>query len=189
MGISQKSKQTSFSFILHHSSFKLHPLDFILMRYYYLIISLFSWLGLLLPPIAVKAVENPPNFFPSQELPDFWPPAQELVQEQINLIAAIEQALVSPDPNRVRLVRGQIFLHTFAVDRLLKKYYRIPSVLCSVIPGEFDNVPPVGSLNENQFKASRYYILKRISCHYKARETIHNGADRYQSGSIVLTQL
>ncbi|HEY9853138.1 MAG TPA: hypothetical protein V6D28_26945 [Leptolyngbyaceae cyanobacterium] len=123
------------------------------MRYYFLILSLFSWLGLLLPPTVVKAVENPSNFFPSQELPDFWPPAQELVQDQINLIAAIEQALVSADPNRVRLVRGQILLHTFAVDRLLKRYYQIPSVLCGVIPGEFDSVPPVGSLDENQVKA------------------------------------
>lgn len=123
------------------------------MRYYFLILLISSWLGLLLPPILVKAVENPQNFFPSQELPDFWPPAQELVQEQINLIANIEQVLVSPDPNQVRLVRGQIFLHTFAVDRLLKRYYQIPSVLCGVIPGEFDNVPPIGSLDENQVKA------------------------------------
>ena len=102
-------------------------------------------------PIIAKAAEDSSNFFQPIELPDFWPPAQEIVQEQINLIPRIEQAFVSPDPNQVRLVRGQLLLHLFAVERLLKRYYQQPNFLCEpIIASGLNRLPPIGSLNSEQ---------------------------------------
>ncbi|MBD2184053.1 hypothetical protein H6G03_23785 [Planktothrix sp. FACHB-1375] len=110
-------------------------------------------LGLLSQPLKVLAVEDPSTVFPPSEQPDFWPPAQELVQQQIYLISRIERALLSPDPDRVKAVRGQLFLHTSSVDRLLKSYYPFPNVLCAPTATEnFEDLPAVGSLSAEQVR-------------------------------------
>ncbi|MBD3558582.1 hypothetical protein H6S82_06890 [Planktothrix sp. FACHB-1355] len=120
------------------------------MRYYF---SLLLMLGLLSQPLKVLAVEDPSTVFPPSEQPDFWPPAQELVQQQIYLISRIERALLSPDPDRVKAVRGQLFLHTSSVDRLLKSYYPFPNVLCAPTATEnFEDLPAVGSLSAEQVR-------------------------------------
>ena len=61
---------------------------------------------------------------------EFWPQAYRLVQEQSFLIDRIEEALLSPDPNRVRAAEGQITLHLGAVDRFLRSAYPLPDLLC-----------------------------------------------------------
>lgn len=120
------------------------------MRYYF---SLLLMLGLLSQPLKVLAVEDPSRIFQPSEPPDFWPPAQELVQEQIYLITRIERAILSPDPNQVSAVRGQLFLHTSSVDRLLKDYYQFPNVLCApTATATFDDLPAVGSLSAEQVR-------------------------------------
>ncbi|MFB2919031.1 MULTISPECIES: hypothetical protein [Aerosakkonema] len=120
------------------------------MRHHF---SLLLILGLLSQPLKVLAVEDPSTVFPPSEQPDFWPPAQELVQEQIYLISRIERALLSPDPDRVKAVRGQLFLHTSSVDRLLKNYYQFPNVLCAPTATEsFEDLPAVGSLSASQVR-------------------------------------
>lgn len=114
------------------------------MRHY---LSLLLMLGVLSPSLKVLAVENPATPFREREIPDFWIPAQELVQQQIYLIPRIERALIGPDPNQVRLVRGQIFLHASSVDRLLKSYYPFASLLCGpTLAGGRDELAPVASL-------------------------------------------
>lgn len=84
---------------------------------------------------------------PSQtDLSDnFWSRAQQLTQEQVNLVNRIEEAIASPDPNQVRTVRGQIVLHLSSVDRFLKSQYPLPNVLCSPT---FQATPSVTESNE-----------------------------------------
>lgn len=115
-------------------------------------------LGLISPSLIAKAVENPSPPFQSRELPDFWIPAQEAVQEQIYLIRRIDRAFLSPDPNQIRLVRAQIFLQTFSIDRLLKSYYQFPSLLCGpTLAGGQNESEPIGSLNSAE--QARVYCL------------------------------
>jgi hypothetical protein len=61
----------------------------------------------------------------------YWVEAQKLAQDQVFLLNRIEQALTSPDTNRIRAVRGQIFLYTSTVDRFLKSNFPEPTVLCA----------------------------------------------------------
>nr|WP_290227527.1 hypothetical protein [Trichocoleus desertorum] len=61
----------------------------------------------------------------------FWPRAQQLVQEQILLANRIERAVAEPDPNQVRAARGQLTLHTVAVEQFLKNQYPLPTLLCA----------------------------------------------------------
>ncbi|MCL1466975.1 hypothetical protein [Argonema galeatum] len=120
------------------------------MRYYF---SLLLMLGLLSQPLQVLAIEDPSTIYQPSEPQDFWPPAQQLVQKQIYLIAEIERAIVSPDPNQVRSVRGQLFLYTSSVDRLLKDYYQFPNILCApTATATFDDLPAVGSLSAEQVR-------------------------------------
>jgi hypothetical protein len=62
---------------------------------------------------------------------DFEATASRLVQDQINLIARIERALLEPDSNRVRAVRGQLTVYTKATEGFLKSHYSSPNALCS----------------------------------------------------------
>jgi hypothetical protein len=87
----------------------------------------------------------------------FYTTAQKLVQEQINLIARIEQAIAQPDANQIRAVRGQLTINEVAVERFLKSQYTSPKTLCNTTNSE---------LNESQAKAycsmyaSRQELLK-----------------------------
>ncbi len=47
--------------------------------------------------------------------------ASRFVQEQINLIARIENSLIQPDANRVRAVRGQIIVQAKAIEGFVKR--------------------------------------------------------------------
>lgn len=115
-------------------------------------------LGLVSSPLIAKAVDDPSTPFEGRELPDFWIPAQEVVQEQIYLIRRIDRALLSPDPKQTRLVRAQIFLQTSAIDRFLKSYYQFPSLLCGqIVAGGQDVSEAIGSLNSAE--QARVYCL------------------------------
>ncbi|MEC4818692.1 MAG: hypothetical protein SAK29_36275 [Scytonema sp. PMC 1069.18] len=63
----------------------------------------------------------------------FYTTAGRLVQEHINLVARIEQAISSPDPNKVRAVRGQLSVQTHAVERFLFRQYNRPEALCKQV--------------------------------------------------------
>ena len=65
---------------------------------------------------------------------DYWLEARRLAQDHLVLLNRIERSLSSSDGNRLRAVRGQIFLQTFAVDRFLKSSYPSPEVLCASNP-------------------------------------------------------
>lgn len=114
----------------------------------------------LLQPLVVIAQENP--FMPSQigQPPDFWQPAQELVQEQIYLVSRIERAIASADPNVIGGVRSQLFFHTSSVDRLLRRYYSSPNALCrSVSAGTQNNPPPFSYLTPEQLQLYCYLYI------------------------------
>jgi hypothetical protein len=98
------------------------------MRYFSLLFLLpFS---VSLPLLPVLAAEFPTLVVPNLSSPDFWPQAQQLVQEQLNLIDRIEQAIASPDYNQVEEVRGELIRHSGAVESFLNNQYRIPRFLC-----------------------------------------------------------
>jgi hypothetical protein len=98
------------------------------MRYFSLLLLLpFS---LSLPLLLASTAHS--QTLPSQSRPsqDFWPQAQRLVQDQLDLITRIEYALAGPDYNRVELLRGQLFLQSGTIERFLESQYRIPRLLC-----------------------------------------------------------
>ncbi len=60
----------------------------------------------------------------------FYTAASQLVQRQINLLARMETALIEPDPNHMRVVRGRLLLQTKAVERFLKNGYTHQKPVC-----------------------------------------------------------
>ncbi|MBD2340460.1 hypothetical protein H6G64_26170 [Calothrix sp. FACHB-156] len=60
----------------------------------------------------------------------FYTTASRMVQQQIDLIARIEQAITTPDANRMRSVQGQLNVYTKFVDAFLNRQYKSPKTLC-----------------------------------------------------------
>ncbi|MBK1988865.1 hypothetical protein A0J48_015185 [Sphaerospermopsis aphanizomenoides BCCUSP55] len=101
------------------------------------------WLGLLLSfsmistPSYTSAMEYKYPFALSQSLTSaqdtekFYTAAARIVQQQIYLIARLEQALNSPDPNKMRAVRGQLTINTYSVESFLKRQYPNFQTLCT----------------------------------------------------------
>jgi hypothetical protein len=93
------------------------------MRYlffvFFLPLSLFSILGNSLAVASQQSSSRNQNLS-SRANASFYTTAHRLVQQQINLLARTEMALVEPDPNYMRVVRGQLFLQTKAIERFLK---------------------------------------------------------------------
>ncbi|MBW4651309.1 MAG: hypothetical protein KME06_21865 [Kastovskya adunca ATA6-11-RM4] len=102
------------------------------MRY----LSLLLLLPLSLPLLSLRVTAGDAPTLTAQARPsqDFFPQAQRLMQEQLNLINRMEKALVGADLNRLEAVRGQLFLHVGAVERFLTSQYRLPQVLCNNDP-------------------------------------------------------
>ncbi|MBE9050766.1 hypothetical protein IQ243_10130 [Nostocales cyanobacterium LEGE 11386] len=61
----------------------------------------------------------------------FYTEAGRLVQQQINLIARIEQALIEPDANRMRAVGGQLTSQVKIVEGFLHRQHKNSKTLCS----------------------------------------------------------
>lgn len=122
------------------------------MRYHPLIFLLPVLLGLLSHPARVAIADEPaPETLPSRQPADFWPLAQALVQQQMNLIYRIETALISPNPVQVQGVRGRLAIHIITVEGLLKRYYSSPAAVCSAISsGNSANFSPVSYLSAEQ---------------------------------------
>ena len=111
------------------------------MRYFFLLLLVPSFLSLLTrQTVAAAETEAENDSTGSIQSQDFWPTAQQLIQEQIFLIARIEKAIAGPDPNQVRAVQGQLTLHRGAVDRFLKGRYPIPKFLCGPVANPTDNL-------------------------------------------------
>ncbi|MBD2500707.1 hypothetical protein [Anabaena azotica] len=53
---------------------------------------------------------------------NFYTEASALMQQQLDLIVRIQQALVSPDANQMRAVRGQLIVQTKTVAAFLNRY-------------------------------------------------------------------
>ncbi len=94
-----------------------------------------------LPLGLLTILENPVNaesqwssswnrYLSSRADASFYTTASQLVQRQINLLARIETALVEPDPNPMRVVRGHLLLHTKAVERFLEDDYMHQKPIC-----------------------------------------------------------
>jgi hypothetical protein len=82
----------------------------------------------------------------------FYPTAVRLVQDQLNLIARIEQAISSPDPNQMRAVGGQLIVQTKAIESFLNRQYKSPKALCH------QSSPSGNLLLANQLSASQAQI-------------------------------
>jgi hypothetical protein len=101
------------------------------------------FLGLLLPfglastPSNTFVREYQPQFQLSQNSTsvsssaEFYTTAQRLVQQQLYLITRIEQALIDPDPNRMRSVRGQLTVQTKSIEGFIQRQYNSPRTLCT----------------------------------------------------------
>lgn len=88
---------------------------------------------------------------------DFYTLASRLVQQQIYLTARIEQALLSPDPHRMRSVRGQLTVQSISVDTFLKRQFSNPQTLC-VAGGDFSRSSPL-PVQFTESKAKIYCAL------------------------------
>jgi hypothetical protein len=98
------------------------------------------------------------NLVLAQSHDDFYPKAVQLVQQQIYLVARIEQALSNPDPNKMRSVRGQLTVHTYAVETFLTRQYPSPKTLCTP-RGEFapqSSLPVQLTESQSQIYCSLY---------------------------------
>lgn len=103
----------------------------------------YIFFSLLLPfclaavPELAQATEYQPQSTNKQNLASllssrsFYTRSSRLVQQQINLIARIEQALTEPDANKIRSVRGQLTIQIKSVENFLQRQYKIPKTLCS----------------------------------------------------------
>lgn len=78
----------------------------------------------------------------------FYTEASSLVQQQLDLITRIQQALVSPDANQMRAVRGQLIIQTKTVAGFLKRYDYKAQNLCQ----QQANSPLSGQLSASQTK-------------------------------------
>lgn len=64
--------------------------------------------------------------FPGQ----FWTTAQQLTQEQVNLVAKIQEAITTGDREQVLNVRARTFFYITSTERFLKNLYPVPRILC-----------------------------------------------------------
>ncbi|NJR48847.1 MAG: hypothetical protein HC780_04040 [Leptolyngbyaceae cyanobacterium CSU_1_3] len=99
------------------------------MRRFFVLLLVASCFNLLCKQTATAS--NQPPASANDPARHYWGEAQRLAQAEIFLLNRIEQALLGSDPSRLRAVRGQVFLHTSAVDRFLFSNFPQPSVLCS----------------------------------------------------------
>lgn len=104
------------------------------MRHIFFSFLLLFWL-ISVPRNTLAAEYKPESSHQSSALlpasKSFYKSASLLVQQQINLIARIEQALSQPDANRMRAVRGQLTIQVKAVEGFLKYQYNNPKALCT----------------------------------------------------------
>ncbi len=68
----------------------------------------------------------------SRESEDFWNRAKRLTQDQIDVMARIESAIVSAEPTQVQAARSQLIRHLGAIDRFLEERYYSPRVVCDL---------------------------------------------------------
>ncbi|MBD2354061.1 hypothetical protein H6G41_05395 [Tolypothrix sp. FACHB-123] len=96
----------------------------------------------------------------------FYTTARKLIQQQINLIARVEQAMVSPDANQMRAVQGQLTVYTKLVDTFLTRQNQSPKNVCTSRVDITQNSPLAEQLNRSQLKiycslyASNQELLK-----------------------------
>ena len=101
-----------------------------------LFLSFLLTLGLAFVPVITKATENPfsssliENLTSRLRREKFYTKAGRMVQDQINLIARIEQALTDPDPNRLRAVRGQLTVQVQRVESFVHGQLQSPQTFC-----------------------------------------------------------
>ncbi len=83
----------------------------------------------------------------------FYTTAKNLVQQQVNFIARIEQAFTKPDINALWSVRGQLTIHVKSVEGFLNRQYQSPKTLCTSRADSATKVPlSPEQLTESQVK-------------------------------------
>ncbi|MEC4891871.1 MAG: hypothetical protein SAL07_10635 [Oscillatoria sp. PMC 1051.18] len=117
------------------------------MRYPRLIVSVSLCIWGLLPSVSLALETRSPSLTAQATQADFWTPAQQLLQEQLNLIERVERSLAQPDPNQVKSARIALTFHIIDVERFLRQQYRLPQFLCDNNPNT--NVQ-VSYLNQTQ---------------------------------------
>ena len=98
-------------------------------------------------------LKSSPNNNPSSsKVENFDMTSRRLIQQQINFIARIEQALLQTDSNKMRTVGGQLITHNVVVESFLKRQYRYPQALCNQNQSSGAAVDFKPPLNPSNFK-------------------------------------
>jgi hypothetical protein len=103
----------------------------------YIFFSLLLPFSLISVPGSAQSLDYRSSYSPKQILAtepaneNFYTIASKLVQQQINLIARIEQAITTPDANWMRSVQGQLTIHTKSVDAFLNRQSQNPKNVCT----------------------------------------------------------
>lgn len=108
---------------------------------------------------------SPNHYQKSSKVESFDVVSRSLVQQQINLIARIEQALSQPDSNKMRAVGGQLITYTVVVETFLKRQYPMPQALCNqnqASSTSVDSIPPLSASNLKIY-CSLYNSSKELS--------------------------
>ena len=123
-----------------------------------------SCLGSLMGQPIASASLTAPAIDPGR---DYWIEARRLAQDHLVLLNRIERSLSSSNGDRLRAVRGQIFLQTSAVDRFLKSSYPAPEVLCAANPAKAEAGSIAGtdaiSLEEAQVYCALYASARELA--------------------------
>lgn len=113
---------------------------------------------------------------------DYWREAHRLTQDQVRLLDRAERSATTPEAIRLKTISGQIFLHTFAVERFLKSNYPNPDFLCSP-PSELGEVAGTdgASLEQVQVycalhRSTRDFMIMRSQFDRQARLMTAPGA-------------
>ncbi|MDP5338245.1 MAG: hypothetical protein NWQ28_06680, partial [Nodularia sp. (in: cyanobacteria)] len=115
----------------------------------HLFLSLLLPFGLAAVPGTSLAAGYQPQFSLTQNLTSkptdekFYTDAGSLVQRQIDLMARIEEALTSPDANRLRIVRGQLTIQIKSIESFVNRQPKNPKTLCSSQINLSINFPPL----------------------------------------------
>lgn len=91
----------------------------------------------------------------------FWQQAEQLVQEQLNLINQIERTFYSPNVYQAEATRSHLFLHVGKVERFLKRQYQIPQFLCNNGTPDPDISAPL-TLPQRQVYCNLYISTQKL---------------------------
>ncbi len=113
--------------------------------------------GLLVGKLAIGVLKNSDAIAtasqskPEDPMQTYWLDAQRLTKDQFQILDRIASELPKANAQRLKLLRGQVFLQSSAIDRFLKANYPDPKLICTQHP-ELGIVPGTDAVSVEQLQ-------------------------------------